>query len=458
LLLAAHFAGTRYVISALGGHVDYSVVLYGLWFSDPIGGVAQALLVVIAWSHGCIGIAYNLRLRRWYERGKPLLLAIAMLVPVLALLGYFEASRGVIAAAQNPEWVRLVLGSVGVPAEALAASKKVATIARVGVVLCLATILFAPMARLAVWRRARAVTLVYPANVQVRIRRGMSVLEASREAGVPHASICGGRGRCSTCRIRVSGDPSSIPEPAEDEMVVLRRIGLPPNVRLACRLRPLGDIAVTPLLASNVSMASIRQNARAGVEREVAILFCDIRAFTKLAESKLPYDVVYILNRYFAEMGGAVEGANGRVDKFIGDGVMGLFGIEDPIDAACRQALAAAAAMSQRIRHLNQELAPDLPMPLRLAIGVHAGPVIVGEMGWGRVVGLTAIGDAVNIASRLEALSKELQVELAISAEVAKHATIDPSSWARHETHVRGRNELVVVYALTSAADVDRLP
>ena len=452
LLLATHFANTRYVISALGGHVDYAVILYGLWSTDPVDGVAQVLLVVIAWGHGCIGIGYNLRLKSWYERGKSGLLVTAALVPVLALLGYFEAGRSVLAAAQDPHWLASTLASVKVPANNLAtATTRVSGVIRVGVIFCLASILLARTFPL----RQRVIQLAYPGNKLVRIRPGTSVLEASREAGLPHASVCGGRGRCSTCRIRVAGDGTAIPEPTEDELSVLRRIGLPPNVRLACRLRPQGDLTVTPLLAADVSMSFIRQNTRAGIEREIAVLFCDIRSFTKLAERKLPYDVVFILNRYFAEMGAAIENAHGRVDKFIGDGVMGLFGIENTISDACKQALAAAAMMSRSIQLLNKELAADLPEPLRIAIGIHAGSAIVGQMGWGEATGLTAIGDSVNVASRLETFSKELNVELAISAEVARHSLIDQASWTHHEIQVRGRADPIIVHALAMASDVE---
>ncbi len=134
----------------------------------------------------------------------------------------------------------------------------------------------------------------------------------------------------------------------------------------------MGDIAVTPLLAADIALQQMRSQ-RAGVERAIAILFCDIRSFTRLAEGKLPYDVVFMLNRYFSEMGTAIEGAGGRVDKFIGDGVMGLFGVDATLVEACRQALNAAAEMSRRIAQLNWEMASDLIEPLRIGIGFMPG-------------------------------------------------------------------------------------
>ena len=193
-----------------------------------------------------------------------------------------------------------------------------------------AAVLLARVIRRAWQRRRGLVRVGYPDGRFVEVTPGTSVLEASRIAAIPHASVCGGRGRCSTCRVRVRGEIHSIDPPSANELRVLNRIGARPNIRLACMLRPRGAVEVTPLLPPLALAADGRRRVDfvQGSEREIAILFADIRGFTALSEGRLPYDVVFILNRYFAAMGRAVEAAGGRVDKFVGDGVMALFGIE----------------------------------------------------------------------------------------------------------------------------------
>jgi adenylate cyclase len=282
------------------------------------------------------------------------------------------------------------------------------------------------------------------------------VLEASQLNGIPHASVCGGRGRCSTCRIRVSRGLEAQPPASPDEAAVLARIGAVPNMRLACQLRPVADLAVAPLLPPGVGAGAARARAPAiqGREQEVTILFADLRDFTRLAERKLPYDVVFVLNRYFEAMGRAVEEAGGHVDKFIGDGVMALFGIgADPREGA-RRALAAARAMGAVLAELNATLTHDLDEPLRIGIGLHVGPAIVGEMGYGRATALTAIGDTVNTASRVEALSKAFGAELVVSARVAERAGVDLSAFALETAEVRGREETLAVRVVPRAADL----
>jgi adenylate cyclase len=160
------------------------------------------------------------------------------------------------------------------------------------------------------------------------------------------------------------------------------------------------------------------------------------------------------LNRYFAEMGEAIESAGGRLDKFIGDGVMALFGIDGNIEQACRQSLIAARAMTRNLEKLNQSLASEIGEPLRLGIGIHAGPVIVGEMGYGNATHLTAIGDTVNTASRLESMNKEFSSQLVVSGDVGIHAGVNLSTFPGNEIDVRGRADAIYVYIISNLEDL----
>ncbi|HEX6013493.1 MAG TPA: adenylate/guanylate cyclase domain-containing protein [Geminicoccaceae bacterium] len=160
-------------------------------------------------------------------------------------------------------------------------------------------------------------------------------------------------------------------------------------------------------------------------------------------------------------MGEAVEAAGGRVDKFIGDGIMALFGVDAPPTAAARGSLAAARGMALGLRALNRELAVELDEPLRMGVGVHLGQAILGEMGHGHAVSLTAIGDTVNVASRLEALTKELGCQLVVSAGVVEQAGLALDGERRREVDVRGRIGRLVVYLVEDAAclpELERAP
>jgi len=288
--------------------------------------------------------------------------------------------------------------------------------------------------------RRAMVRVSYPDGRSVAVPVGSTVLEASRSAGIPHASVCGGRGRCSTCRIRVSGDPA-LPPPSPQELRVLQRVGAPPNVRLACQLRPSRDLAVTPLIAVAASPGAAHASSAAhhGQEREIAVLFADLRGFTRLAEHKLPYDVVFFLNRYFEAVGGAIAEAGGIANQYTGDGVMALFGVESGAETACRQALRAAAGMVARVQGFSGSFGAELESPLRIGVGIHTGTVVVGEMGYGETRYLTAVGDTVHVASRLEALTKEYQCELVVSEQVLARAGLAGADYPRHELTVRNR-------------------
>ncbi|MGR9439674.1 adenylate/guanylate cyclase domain-containing protein (plasmid) [Rhizobium leguminosarum] len=454
LLLMDHVIGTRIAHEFYGYIDDYETVVSTLWIRNPTNGVRQVFGVVAVWIHGCIGIHFWLRYRPWYPDFAPLLLALAILVPVLSLLGFVEMGRTLadpsyqqamtISAykegvntryASNPEVHRQVAMIRAGLYGAFSASLLIVVIAR---------------ARRKLKERLDQVSVHYPGGEVISVPRGFSVLEASRLGGLPHYSVCGGKGQCSTCRVQILGDYESLPAPDKMEQTTLRRINAGPDVRLACQLRPNGDVAVAPLLvpAIEAALPANSQETSPGREREIAVLFVDIRHFTTLTETRLPFDVVFLLNRYFAIIGKAVEQAGGRLDKFIGDGAMALFGLNTTPEEACRQALNAAAAIVAEIEKLAAELADELALPLRIAIGIHTGPAVVGTMGYGRVRSMTAIGDTVNVASRLESAAKEFEAAIVISEPVANLSGADLAGIESREISVRGRALPLKVYVI----------
>lgn len=458
ILLVRHVTANRIAATFLGtdlGH--YSFQLWNYFVRAPVRGYSQMTALVVAWSHAMIGLHFWLRVRPWYERWREAALTVAVLVPVVSLLGVMEAGREVVVLAHDPGWTAAAFAAMSLPtAETVATIEWIGDLLTWFFVAMLAAVLVARSARRIWQRRYGTVRIRYANGRSIEVLKGTSVLEASRLARIPHASVCGGRGRCSTCRVRVRAAPPGPPPPSEAEQQVLARIRATANIRLACMLRPDIEIEVTPLLPP---FAAARDGAKPvdlaqGVEREIAILFADIRGFTALSEGRLPYDIVFILNRYFAAMGRAVEAAGGRVDKFVGDGVMALFGVTGSPEVACREALAAARLMSQRLVELNEALGSDLEEPLRIGIGIHAGPAIVGEMGYAGAVSITAIGDAVNTASRLEGLAKEFHAELVVSAELLDRAGVQMPEARREEIDIRGKQDRLAVAVFPSARDL----
>jgi adenylate cyclase len=450
LLLAEHVIGTRVFHALTGVEDDYEFVLRALWVTTPMVGLKQVVATIVIWTHGCLGLYFWLRFRPWYPRAAPWLLVAAVLVPVLALLGFADGGRSVALIEPEPlaadpaaidEGLRmkgLILGAIYVTFVALLAG------------------VFALRALRMWYERRNMVEIRYSDGHVVHVAKGHSVLEASRIAGIPHYAVCGGRGRCSTCKVKVSEGLDDLPAPEPVERATLARIGAEPDVRLACQLRPTGNLSVTPLLVPDRRRALLLtgQPTTPGREREIAILFCDIRSFTTLADHRLPFDIVFLLNRYFAVVGKAVEQAGGKMDKFIGDGAMALFGVDTTNVEACRQALTAAGAILEDLGRLNEELAGEIAVPLRVAIGIHAGPAIVGAMGYRDVMNVTAIGDTVNVASRLELVAKQLNAAVVVSESAARMSGVDFSAFDVREVDIRGRAQPLQVRVVPQGAAI----
>ena len=143
--------------------------------------------------------------------------------------------------------------------------------------------------------------------------------------------------------MRVGEGLEALDDPSHLESVALKCIGAEANVRLACQTRPRHDVSVTPLLPANATIQNVYQPGGVqGREQSVAALFIDLRGSTSLGEQKLPYDVVFILNQFFAEMSAALQLTGGHYAQFAGDGLMALYGLKSNHETSCREALTGA--------------------------------------------------------------------------------------------------------------------
>ena len=218
--------------------------------------------------------------------------------------------------------------------------------------------------------------------------------------------------------------------------------GIDPAVRLACQLRPQQDIAFFLVFPPQANMALMRRSAgvRIGEERYVVCMFIDMRRSTAMAEKRLPFDTMFIINRFVAAVSSAIEGAGGRPNQFVGDGILALFGLDGAPQVACRQAINAVAKIAANVVQLNRDLAGDLREPIQFGIGVNGGEVILGDIGFREHVVFTALGDPVNVAARLQDMTKGLGCELIVSEEVCLTAGLAPDALATREVPIRGRD------------------
>jgi adenylate cyclase len=456
VLLMVHVVSTRVADLVLNVTSYYSTILIAQWVLFPWLSVLQMIAVLTVWTHASIGIHYWLRTKRWYAPWRPLFLAFALLLPALALAGFVTAGNEIVRAAKTPDYVSLALEDSNLTAQTFA---EIDHMERVGWSIYAALVLLPFAGRgIRAWhfRRRKPPMLTHASGRSVPILPGSTVLETLRERGIPHASVCGGRARCTTCRVLVTTGLERLSEPSGLEAKALSRIGATAGMRLACQIRPTADIAVMPLLTADASAAdgTVRGGLE-GSERPITVVFVDLRGSTTLGEARLPYDVLFVLNQFFYEMTRALTSTNGHYSQFTGDGLMALYGLYAAEPAAgAADAVRGARQMLVYLEELNRRLKADLREPLRIGIGIHFGEAIVGAMGPPRSQIITAIGDTVNTCARLESLTKDYGCLVIISRPAAEAAGLRLAGRELHEAPVKGRNEPVQFYALQTLDDV----
>jgi adenylate cyclase len=456
VLLMFHVVSTRIAEGVLDVSSFYSTVLIVQWLMFPWLGVVQMLAVLTVWTHACIGIHFWLRTKTWYPDWRAYFFGFALLLPALALAGYVTAGNHILREAKNPDYAKLSLEDSNLTDETLAGIWRIAAIG-LGIHLGLVSLPFAARGvRSWHYRRRRPPMLVHPGGRTVPILAGATVLETLRENRIPHASVCGGRARCTTCRVLVTKGHDQLPAPSGLEAKALARIGATAGTRLACQICPTSDITILPLLAADATAVDgATRGGLEGSERLITVVFVDMRGSTTLGEAKMPYDVLFILNNFYSEMTKALIATNGHYSQFTGDGLMALYGLHasDPAIGAA-DAVRGAREMLTRLDQLNRQLGHDLPEPLRIGIGIHHSEAIVGAMGPPRSQIITAIGDTVNTCARLEGLTKEYDGSVIISRQAAEAAGLNLTGRERHEAPLKGRMEPVQFYVLKTLADL----
>lgn len=259
-----------------------------------------------------------------------------------------------------------------------------------------------------------------PDKLVVASLEGETLLAASLRKGIVHAHACGGHARCTTCRVVVvEGLENCLPrDKAETE--IAKKLQLACDIRLACQTKIKGDVKARRLILDEEDMAIVKQlkeNPKAlslGEEKKLTILFCDITDFTAFAEKQLSYDVIHILNRYFFEMKKVIERFLGKINNTMGDGFLALF----ESDSSALDAVSAATTILKEMNHFNEYLESNFKTRFKVRMGVHFGQVVMGSLGTTEDNRKTVIGDAVNLASRIEAMNKEMGTQLLISESV----------------------------------------
>ena len=466
-LLAGHIAATWGARVLMGFDINYEYALSGI-LTDNWKLARQGLLLLVAWSHVVIGLHFFLRLFPWYRNWKLHLYPVSILLPLLVILSMLRigielevwqqgTERPVYVDSYRQQISLQEDGSVSITE--IPAEKPANEIFGNGILVSFYGLLFLTLAARALRDRTRKQTsgvIIRHINGQVLTGEpGQTILEIIRSHSIPHASLCGGRGRCTTCRVRVGTGCLDLEKPSTLEQFALDRIGAAPNVRLACQTRPHLPIDITPLMAPDISVDSDwREGGVSGEEREIVALFVDLRGSSEFSERHLPYDVLFILNRFFLEMSDALADSHGHYAQFEGDGLLALYGLERGLESGCRDALRGAIDMQLRIDRLNQKLANELREPLKIGIGIHCGQAIVGTMGPPTAPNYSAIGDCVNTAARLETKTKELGCVLVVTGEVVRNAGENFSRFPSREISLRGKQQSVLAYLVKNPLEI----
>ena len=291
-------------------------------------------------------------------------------------------------------------------------------------------------------------------------RPGLTLLDVAVRYKIPHFRECGGHGKCTTCRVRILEGAANVSPRTPAEVRMANERGWDELTRLACQARILGPVTIDRLVRTGADVTRLQLEefpSGEGKEIPLAILFCDIREFTPLVERNLPYDVVHMLNRFFTSIGEPILLNNGFIYQYVGDAITGLFGVGgDAPDRCCLAAVRAGLGMLAALDELNERLRAEFGTEIDIGIGVHFGAAIVGHMGHPSHLQFGLVGDAVNVASRIEAMNRSLGTRFLASEELLARIPDAPVATGRRATvHLKGKSQPFPLVEVRGFASLD---
>lgn len=281
-------------------------------------------------------------------------------------------------------------------------------------------------------------------------------------ADIPHYHACGGRAKCSTCRVLIIEGAENITPFSAKEAALRRKIPFPPDVRLACQTNVTGsNVKLHRMIRDETDIRLYITNdpkedlVTIGEERDLALFFLDIRNFTNFMVDYLAFDVIHVMKRLFSLFRSCIEKNNGRIIETAGDGFYAVFGFETTKQVAANKACDAAFAIQSELKYFNKEyLEKHFLHCFEVGIGIHVGRVIIGNIGIGVNNNLTVMGLPVNIASRLQAVTKQLNNSIIISAETYQLLNQKPEA-IQQEVYLRGLKNKIQIYLVGETYSTD---
>lgn len=290
-------------------------------------------------------------------------------------------------------------------------------------------------------------------DISIESKPGQTLLDAALDNGINHVHACGGHAFCSTCRVRIEEGQENLNEKNEAEMKLADKLGLPPEIRLACQTTPTGKVTARRLVLDQVDADVIMQYGGAneprslGVEKEASVLFVDIADYTAFTEQTPAYDVVHVLNRYFFIAGNIIKKYNGRIIDYYGDGFLAIFGLDDNPNHA-GDLIKAGFALQDAIDEFDRDIHSLVDRDFKIRLGAHTGHIIWGTIGIKGMEKEAAIGDTVNFASRIEQANKGLNTKFLISEALFKKFKRWCTVSGSYEIKAKGKEGTHKVYAL----------